>query len=161
MNHDQPPSSSQYPNDKLGKKEIIDCLWRDYELRQKHYWTSFNRYGVAIIFILIAPYIKPENIKLLGMWVVIFPVVGLLLSLLSTWLLGAEYQRLRAVKEKYDSIFYKGTCEIRYPNDTVFHKLFAKRIGDVTVLIFGAALVILSAVDGLLLSIIKIPDIAK
>jgi hypothetical protein len=56
--------------------------------------------------------VKPDVVKPLGKLVLVFPVVGILLSLACCWFLGAEYQRLRMVRQKYDELL---TERYRYP----------------------------------------------
>src|SRR5262245_33044349 len=114
------------------EKEAIKYIWDDFKMRQAHCWATFNRNALAIITILIVPYLKPDIMKPLGRAVLIFPIVGLILSLVSTWLLGAEYQRLRAVKELYERLL-TDKYALKYLNETKIQCCFGWRIGTAMV----------------------------
>ena len=88
-------------------KDILACLWEEVKVRQEHYWSSFNRFALAIITINVVPYVKPELGGQLGLIVVAFPATSILISLVCTWFLGSEYQRLRMVRNAYDERFNK------------------------------------------------------
>jgi hypothetical protein len=146
---------------KIDSKEAIHYLWDDYKMRQGHYWASFNRFGLAIITVLVLPYIKPENMKPLGRAVILFPIIGLVLSVLSMWLLGAEYQRLQAIKLAYD-YFLLGDSTLPYRNkvkpNRCYHRLFGRNIGYPTVFVFGVSFTLLSVASMVLLSTLKIGE---
>ena len=128
----------------MDEKDILSRLWEEVRLRQDHYWSSFNRFALAIITINVVPYVKPELGGQLGGLVVAFPATSVLISLVCTWLLGAEYQRLRMVRNAYDERFSK-ICEIpRMPLDTPWHRLVARRIGSATSVLFGIGFTALS-----------------
>lgn len=134
----------------MDKDVAVKFLWEDYKTRLTHYWSSFNRFALAVLTVLVIPYIRPEAVEPLGRSILFLPLTGLLLSLASTWLLGAEYQRLRAVKDKYDELIpsdYKPDP----PNKTFLNRLFGRSIGKATTIMFGVGLVGLSAFDFYLL----------
>jgi hypothetical protein len=35
----------------LNENDVIEGLWEEYKLRQSHYWSSFDRFGLMIITI--------------------------------------------------------------------------------------------------------------
>jgi hypothetical protein len=111
---------------------------RNFELRQQHYWKTFDRLGLVIVAINIVPYVKPDIRVLLGKLVLAFPIASLALSLFSSWLLGAEYQRLRMVYKQYERIL--GPEIPRMPRDRWWEKLCANPIGLRIALFFGAGL---------------------
>jgi hypothetical protein len=131
--------------------EATKLLWEEYKLRQTHYWSSFNRYALSVITISVIPYVKPDVVKPLDELVLVFPVVGILLSLACCWLLGAEYQRLRMVRQKYDELLTKRFQPTRMPQDGLWDRLVAHRIGKFTSLVFGLGLSIFEVVNALLL----------
>lgn len=135
----------------LQPADATRLLWDEYKLRQTHYWGSFNRYALTIITISVIPYIKPDLVEPLGMMVLVFPAVGLMLSLACCWLLGAEYQRLRMVRERYDELLTDQFQPPRMPIEGLWNRLVAQRIGNVTSLMFGLGLSLFEVVNSLLL----------
>ena len=131
--------------------EATKLLWEEYKLRQTHYWSSFNRYALAVITISVIPYVKLDIVQPLGKMVLVFPVIGVLLSLACCWVLGAEYQRLRMVRQKYDELLTKRYEPPRMPQDGKWDRLVAHRIGKVTSLTFGFGLSVFEVVNALLL----------
>lgn len=117
---------------------IVGFLWKEFELRQQHYWETFDRLGLTIVAINIVPYIKPDIRELLGKLVLVFPISSFALSLFSSWLLGAEYQRLRMVYKKYEELL--GEEIPRMPLNSWWQRLFAKPIGLKIAIFFGIGL---------------------
>jgi len=150
-----PQNSNQSDDSKVEPKEAIKYLWEDYKMRQAHYWASFNRFALAIITVLVIPYIKPESVKPLGHSILFLPALGLILSLASTWLLGAEYQRLRAAKQKYEEILTEA-YKPKHPHDNIFHEIFGRNIGTATMLMFGIGFSALSIADLFILLLYKV-----
>lgn len=143
------PEKEPISDGALSHQKALEFLWDEYKMRQTHYWSSFNRYGVAVIAILVVPYVKPDVGESLGPLVAIFPVVALLLSVAATWLLGAEYQRLRSAKERFEEHFPEA-YRPEHPRRGFWTWVFGLRIGAATVLMFGLGLMALS-IAGLLL----------
>ncbi len=137
------------------EEQVLQALWDEYELRQTHYWSSFNRFALAILTVSVIPYVKPDLASMLGKLVAVFPVVSLLISLASSWLLGAEYQRLRMVRQKYDELLGSKYQIPRMPRDTVWERLVALRIGTATSVMFGIGFVLLSLIN--LIVLLAIP----
>ncbi len=128
----------------MEEKDILACLWQEVKLRQEHYWSSFNRFALAIITINIVPYLKPELGDQLGRLIAVLPATSVLISLVCTWLLGSEYQRLRMVRNAYDDRVNR-ICSIpRMPLDTWLERLVARRIGSWTSVLFGIGFTALS-----------------
>jgi hypothetical protein len=140
---------------KLEPREAIHYLWEEYKMRQAHYWASFNRFALAIITVLVIPYIKPENVESFGRSILFLPIFGLILSLTSTWLLGAEYQRLRSAKDRYVDLLAED-YKPKYPVaknllQRIYFTIFGLPIGYITVSMFGFGLSALSIADYFLL----------
>ena len=131
---------------------ILACLWEEIKLRQEHYWSSFNRFAVAIITINVVPYVQPDLVGTLGSIVLAFPIVSLAMATVCTWFLGAEYQRLRMVRNAYDDRIAKHCSVPRMPRKTLWDRLVAKRIGSATSILWGVGLAGLSVINLLILS---------
>ena len=136
--------------------EAIKLLWEEYKLRQTHYWSSFNRFALSILTISVIPYIKPDIVKPLGKVIVVFPIVAFILSIGCTWLLSAEYQRLRMVREKYDELLTPEFQPSPMPRETFWEKIVEKRIGITTSLMFGLGFTFLSLINTIVLLYIPI-----
>jgi hypothetical protein len=84
----------------------------------------------------------------------VFSTIALLLSLASTWLLGAEYQRLRTAKEQHERLI-GDEFKLLLPKDTWWQRRFGAPIGYVTILLFGFGFSLLSLTGMILLLRIK------
>jgi hypothetical protein len=119
--------------------EILNFLWAEIKIRQDHYWSSFNKFGLMIITVMVIPFIRPEIADMLGRWIVVFPIISLFLAIICTWYLAAEYQRLRMVRKKYEEMLFTH-CEIpRMPRSSIWQRLIAARIGTRTSVIWGVS----------------------
>ena len=141
------PGDSSLPPE---KQHALTLVWEEYKFRQAHYWSSFNRFSLAIIAIQIFPYLRPEVVKPLGTMVVVFPSLALLLTIFCTWLLGAEYERLRVVKASYDKLM-KSYVKREYIPEGLWQWVFTRRVGTTTTLAFIIGMTLLSIVSAVLL----------
>lgn len=132
-------------------EEAMKYLWEDYKMRQTHYWGSVNRFALAIITLLAVPHVQFGAAAALRGSLWFLPTVGLILSLAATWLLGAEYQRLRSAKMKYEELLTSVYRPV-HPKATFWQNLFGGNIGMLTTASFGIGFVGLSIVDLVLLS---------
>ena len=141
----------------MDNKDILSFLWDEFQLRQRHYWRSFNRFGLAIVAINVVPYVKPDILAPLGSFVLIFPFTSLVLSIVSTWLLAAEYQRLRMVYQKYDELLSE-ECKIpRMPLTTWWERRVAEHIGSSISILFGVGFSAFSLVSAVALWLWLVP----
>lgn len=141
----------QLPTMDENEKQMLNFLWQDLRFRQEHYWSSFNRFSLAIIMVNIAPYFRPEHIPTLNSLVLVFPSLGLFMAAICAWYLGGEYQRLRMVRIAYDRVV-ENFCQIpRMPTGWWWEKLIALPIGSSTSAIFGIGLTLVSLTNGLIL----------
>jgi hypothetical protein len=85
------------------KMKWAELLWSEYKYRHEVYWKSLYLWGGGAIAIQIAPFLKPE-LRTLVEAIFIFPVLGLIISLIGAWHLSAESERLGAVGRKYDEL---------------------------------------------------------
>ena len=135
----------------MERKDILSFLWDEYQLRQQHYWSTFNRFGLAIVTINIVPYVKPDILAPLGSLALVFPFTSLVLSIVSTWLLGAEYQRLRMVRQKYDELLGEDGKIPRMPLKTWRDRRVATPIGSLIAIMFGLGFTAFSLLNAVVL----------
>jgi len=128
----------------MNELDVVKQLWEEIKLRQEHYWSSFNRFALAILTLIAIPYVKPDLSERLGRAVLVFPLVALVLAVVCTWYLAAEYQRLRMVRQAYDSLFGPYSKIPRMPRSSRWERLVAHRVGSATSIIFGFGFGILS-----------------
>lgn len=138
-------------SNELNRHEVLKLLWNEYKLRYANYWGLFNRFSLAVLTVTVIPYIKPDIVEPLGKLIIIFPVISFVLTLVCTWLLGAEYQRMNMVRLRYDDLLTKRYKPVKLPTQTFIQKLLAKRIGTKMVLIFLIGFSLISIVNFLLL----------
>lgn len=135
----------------IHRLDAAKLYWEEYKLRQTHYWSSFNKFMLAVITIDVIPFVRPEIRTQLGNLTYFFPGIAVAVSLACMWLLGAEYQRLQSVRRKYDDLL--GPENQRGPLETegTWNELTEKPIGRVTSLGFGLGLIALSVITGIAL----------
>jgi uncharacterized membrane protein AbrB (regulator of aidB expression) len=80
--------------------EAAKLLFEEFKYLHNQFWEAFYKFGLIIVTVNIIPYIKPDIIKVLQSKIVIFPVTGLLITLVASWILVARYQRISKVKIK-------------------------------------------------------------
>jgi len=96
------------------------------------------------------------RVKTLGRTVLLLPAFAFVLALASSWILGAEYQRVRAVRSKLNELI-PSDLVVSFPSGTWYEKLFAYPIGHVTTLIFLLGFSLLAAADAVALWIVTAP----
>jgi len=121
----------------MNDKDLSERLWDELTFRQSHYWSSFNRFSLAIIVINISPYIRPEIAEPLEEMIYVFPFIALIISIVCTWYLGAEYQRLNMVRKAYNKVIGYAEIVPRMPTDGLWNKFVAKKMGAMTTFTFG------------------------
>jgi len=142
-------ANEQVPNNGIKKiEEAIKILWDDYRLRQEHYWKMLSQSSLAIITLWVIPYLKPEVLSMIGPFVYFFPFVAFILTLVVTWLLGAEYQRLAVIREEYDNLLEKRFgIKFVWPKTFRSQRIFGWRIGRTTTYIFLFGFTLISLLD--------------
>jgi hypothetical protein len=85
------------PPDFDGAKVLLD----EWKFRHQHSWTSLRQYFIAAVTISIVPYVKPDLIPTLGSTVLLFPLVGWLISVGAILLFAAEYVRCYDAEVQY------------------------------------------------------------
>ena len=128
----------------------VDLLWDEFKFRQSHWWSIANKFGLAIIATLLLPYVQPAILERLGRATLILPAFGLAFSLAATWILGAEYQRVRAVRAKLAALT-PDDMKLDFPSVTWYERLFGRSIGHATTLIFLMGFTFLCIADAVAL----------
>ena len=114
--------SNNSKNTTLDHNATAQMLWDEYKLRQTHYWSSFNRFSLAIITITVIPYVKTEIVGQLENMIYLFPIVAIFITWFCSWLLWAEYQRLSGVRKQIDALLPKAWERPKFPVDSVIEK---------------------------------------
>ncbi|NHI01209.1 MULTISPECIES: hypothetical protein [Oceanimonas] len=65
-------------------------LWDEYKYRHDHIWQKLFRITVAVVLLGAVPYLKPEITQVLKGWILIAPLLGTVLSLISLALMHFE-----------------------------------------------------------------------
>ena len=115
--------------------EMTKIYWEEYKYRHEHYWKSFFKFSFAALFLNILPFAYPEKMVALKRFLIVFPLVSLGLSIFSTWLLAAEYERMRVIYKKFDEIKTKEFKYIRF-NLSGCKRILKLRIGTVVTILF-------------------------
>ena len=137
---------------RVATTEGLKILWEEYKLRQTHYWASFNRFALAVITVSTIPYIKPDLVNVLGKRVFFFPIVSCGITVVCSWILAAEYYRLRLVKTEYDCIMRNSGLRRQGKPDR-WEQLFRLdvRLGLVVTVAFAVCGLLLAMFGGLAL----------
>ena len=123
----------------------------DYPVTITFYRLGSTYNAKAEVPVNVVPYVKPDILTPLGGFVLVFPFTALVLSIVGTWLLGAEYQRLRMVYQKYYKLL-REECEIpRMPLGTWWERRVAQRIGSAVSIMFGVGFSAFSFASGVVL----------
>lgn len=134
-------------------EKIFELLWEQYKLLQQHYWKSLAQYSVAIITLWAIPYSYPKIVSMIGTFVFFFPSIACFLSIVSTWHLGAEYQRLRVVKEQFNDLQKREyNIVFSFPSKYWWERLFGRRIGTTITFIFLCGFLGVSIIDFFMIS---------
>jgi hypothetical protein len=128
----------------LKRREILNFLWEEVKLRQEQYWSSFNKFGLVIITISFAPYLWPNIALQYGKYILILPIASFVLTLVCTWYLSAEYQRLYMIRNAYEELRSEECAIPRMPQNYFWEKLIAIRIGSATSVIWGICFITVS-----------------
>jgi hypothetical protein len=123
--------------------EMAKLYWEEFSYRHAHYWNTFFRFAFAVLFMLAFPFVHPEELQRFNRYTALFPMIAILLSLAASWLLAAEYARIRATYQKYSEL---RSAKYNPPeiSERGAHKLLRMRIGTVVTLFFLIGLLSLS-----------------
>ncbi|MCP4372316.1 MAG: hypothetical protein GY797_30060 [Deltaproteobacteria bacterium] len=132
----------------------LELLWDDFKFRQTHWWSIANRFALAIIAVLILPFAHPKILTELGRATIILPAFGFVFSLAATWILGAEYQRVKAVRSRFIELAPED-IKLKYPDSKWYERLFGQSIGYISAMIFLIGFTSLSVIDAIALWILS------
>jgi len=135
--------------------EMAKLYWEEFKYRHELYWKLFFRFSYAIIFLLVIPYVHPDELRELADFVRLFPIAGMLLSLVAAWLLAAEYKRVGVTYQKFTDIKIPKYRPIKI-NLSGLGRILALRIGHVVTVTFLAGFLVLSAAN--LVILCRIPQ---
>ena len=65
-------------------------LWDEYKYRHDHIWQKLFQITIAVVVLGAVPYLKPEISKVLGSWILIAPLLGSMLTLITLVLMHFE-----------------------------------------------------------------------
>ncbi|MFH7565393.1 MULTISPECIES: hypothetical protein [Oceanimonas] len=65
-------------------------LWDEYKYRHDHIWQKLFQITIAVVLLGSVPYLKPEITQVLKGWILIAPLLGTVLSLISLVLMHFE-----------------------------------------------------------------------
>lgn len=84
--------------------DVFQIHWKNYEMRQAHFWQSFNRLTFAMVTLWSIPFIYPKLFEILEFFILLFPLIAIFLSVVGRLILAAEYKRLRRVLSKINQM---------------------------------------------------------
>ncbi|MDN6320228.1 MAG: hypothetical protein ACTHYN_15460 [Marinobacter sp.] len=67
-----------------------ELLWDEYKYRHDHIWKKLFQITIAIVLLGSVPYLKPEVTQVLQNWILIAPLLGCILVLISLLLMHFE-----------------------------------------------------------------------
>ncbi len=131
--------------------EAAKLLLDAWKFRQGHAWSSLTRYFLAAAFLSSVPYIlKEELVHRLKVILLLLPILGGVVALAAVWLYAAEYIRAQSMNREFRKLLqdygYYGAVDLRLFEQIIL----APKIGWTTVYVLGAASLILSGVNVLI-----------
>lgn len=121
--------------ERLHLDQAVNLLWEEWKYRHEAFWGALYRWGMATVFVTIAPYLLPDLIKKLGLAVLVFPFIAFLLALFASWHMASEYMRLVSVTAKYRSLL-GGFAPEKIVHSSIAGQILRLPIGNVVVAIF-------------------------
>ncbi|WP_375057164.1 hypothetical protein [Zobellella sp. DQSA1] len=65
-------------------------LWDEYKYRHDHIWKKLFQITIAVVLLGAVPYLKPDITRVLKSWILIAPLLGTVLSLITLFLMHFE-----------------------------------------------------------------------
>ncbi|NLJ92716.1 MAG: hypothetical protein GX324_06625 [Aeromonadales bacterium] len=65
-------------------------LWDEYKYRHDHIWQKLFQITIAVVLLGAVPYLKPEITQVLQSWILIAPLLGSMLALITLVLMHFE-----------------------------------------------------------------------
>lgn len=72
------------------KPDPYVLLWDEYKYRHDHIWQKLFQITIAVVVLGAVPYLKPEISQVLGSWILIAPLLGSMLTLITLVLMHFE-----------------------------------------------------------------------
>lgn len=135
----------------ISRSEAAKLLWDEFKYFHEQYWSAFYKFGFMIVLVNVIPYLKPDIVCTIHLRVIMFPIVGILMTLAGTWILSARYQRLAMMKKKYDEVLSKNFLPDRMPRNHWWEKIVTFRLGVIVFIVFGVGLLMLSVANIIIL----------
>ena len=129
--------------------EVAKLLLDEWKFRQQHCWNLLPRYGLAAVTVSVAPYLRIDLAKQLGVWAYTLPLLGWCVALAATWLFIAEQYRCYSVLAQYRTLLGK---ERIHRTDTGLYKWLDRlKVRWVTPSVFFTSYTILTVFNLLIL----------
>ncbi|GAB2715113.1 hypothetical protein [Halomonas garicola] len=65
-------------------------LWDEYKYRHDHIWQKLFQITIAVVLLGAVPYLKPDITQVLQSWILIAPLLGSMLALITLVLMHVE-----------------------------------------------------------------------
>ena len=132
----------------LDEIEMVKIYWEEFKYRHDHYWKSFFKFSFAILFLLVLPFMYPEKISKFGKLQLIIPILSMILSLASAWLLASEYERIKVANQKFQELKKTPFDSIIFSTQNIgFKKILNFKIGTVVSILFAVVFFLLSTLE--------------
>ncbi|WP_458735771.1 hypothetical protein [Zobellella taiwanensis] len=85
-------------------EEAHALLWDEYKYRHDHIWKKLFQITIAVVLLGAVPYLKPDITRVLQGWILIAPLLGTVLSLITLFLMHFElglFARIAAAHRRY------------------------------------------------------------
>lgn len=133
--------------------EMIRLYYDEFKYRHEHFWNLFFKFAYAILFFITLPFFtKVEGLKAESFNVVldgysyIFPVIACVLSLLATFILLSEYERLSLTIEKCNQLKDECYKPIKM-SDKGIKTIFKIKIGIMLPVIFLISMFAIAGIE--------------
>lgn len=73
-----------------GRHEWESLLWDEYKYRHDHIWKKLFQITIGVVLLGAVPYLKPDITRALQGWILIAPLLGTVLSLITIFLMHFE-----------------------------------------------------------------------
>lgn len=141
---------SDKERDYLTIDEAVKALWEWRKYRNEVFWNSVYRWALILLGMTIIPYMLPDIIRKLGIYILIFPILAFFISVFAAYLLAVQYKLYKQVDAKFKSLLGNFKPE-DIPNKPI-NRLFRIAIGKVVVIVFLTFGIVFELISGLILS---------
>jgi hypothetical protein len=128
-------------------------LWEEYKYRHDLIWQRVFRFTTAIVLISIIAYVQQDIVHLLGHWILLSPLLASILASFVFVVMWNELELFGRIKEAYRR------QQNELLDDDLKHRLYERSNFRLFVLIYLATLVLLSVINGFVVSCVWIPKV--